>query len=103
VLTNIEREHSLALIEELCETMLRGSLCGLGGCMPFPVQSALKHFREDFHPDDRDKDAASGARHVRAVPTQERKPSPCWLKIPGWVKIPGWLKIKGTQDECIGR
>jgi len=23
-------------------------LCGLGGMAPFPVQSALKHFREDF-------------------------------------------------------
>jgi formate dehydrogenase iron-sulfur subunit len=28
--------------------MLNGSLCGLGGMTPFPVQSALKHFREDF-------------------------------------------------------
>jgi formate dehydrogenase iron-sulfur subunit len=67
VLANVERERSLALIEELCETMLQGSLCGLGGMTPFPVRSALKHFREDFHPDDLDKDvAASGARHVRA-------------------------------------
>ena len=37
-----------ALLEELCETMMHGSLCGLGGLTPFPVQSALKHFREDF-------------------------------------------------------
>jgi formate dehydrogenase iron-sulfur subunit len=36
------------LLEELCETMVQGSLCGLGGMAPFPVQSALKHFREDF-------------------------------------------------------
>jgi len=28
--------------------MLVGSLCGLGGMTPFPVQSAIKHFREDF-------------------------------------------------------
>jgi formate dehydrogenase iron-sulfur subunit len=35
-------------LEELCETMLQGSLCGLGGMTPFPVSSALKHFREDF-------------------------------------------------------
>jgi formate dehydrogenase iron-sulfur subunit len=32
----------------LCETMLQGSLCGLGGMTPFPVTSALKHFSEDF-------------------------------------------------------
>ncbi len=28
--------------------MLDGSLCALGGLTPFPVQSALKHFPEDF-------------------------------------------------------
>ena len=34
------REANLALLEELCDTMLDGSLCGLGGMTPFPVQSA---------------------------------------------------------------
>jgi formate dehydrogenase iron-sulfur subunit len=43
-----DREANVALLEELCETLLHGSLCGLGGMTPFPVQSALKHFREDF-------------------------------------------------------
>jgi formate dehydrogenase iron-sulfur subunit len=38
----------LALLDELCDTMFNGSLCGLGGMTPFPVRSALKHFREDF-------------------------------------------------------
>ncbi len=38
------------LLEDLCETMVQGSLCGLGGMAPFPVQSALKHFPEDFAP-----------------------------------------------------
>jgi formate dehydrogenase iron-sulfur subunit len=42
------READRALIEELCETMAEGSLCGLGGMTPFPVRSALRHFREDF-------------------------------------------------------
>ena len=28
--------------------MFNGSLCGLGGMTPFPVRSALKHFRKDF-------------------------------------------------------
>ena len=36
------------LVEELCDTMLNASLCGLGGMTPFPVQSAMKHFPEDF-------------------------------------------------------
>jgi formate dehydrogenase iron-sulfur subunit len=42
------REKNLALLEDLCETMLHGSLCALGGMTPFPVRSALKHFPEDF-------------------------------------------------------
>lgn len=48
VIANIDRERNLQLVEELCETMVHGSLCGLGGMAPFPVQSALKHFPEDF-------------------------------------------------------
>jgi len=41
-------DADLALLDELCDTMFNGSLCGLGGMTPFPVRSALKHFREDF-------------------------------------------------------
>jgi formate dehydrogenase iron-sulfur subunit len=48
VIANIDREQNLRLVEELCDTMVHGSLCGLGGMAPFPVQSALKHFPEDF-------------------------------------------------------
>jgi formate dehydrogenase iron-sulfur subunit len=43
-----DRDRQLVLVEELCDTMLHASLCGLGGMTPFPVQSALKHFPEDF-------------------------------------------------------
>ena len=49
VIANVDRTRNLQLVEELCETLLHGSLCGLGGMTPFPVQSALKHFPEDFH------------------------------------------------------
>jgi formate dehydrogenase iron-sulfur subunit len=48
IMKGVNREQNLNLLEELCETMLQGSLCGLGGMTPFPVQSALKHFPEDF-------------------------------------------------------
>ncbi len=42
------RDAQLALLAELCDTMVDGSLCGLGGMAPFPVRSAVKHFPEDF-------------------------------------------------------
>jgi formate dehydrogenase iron-sulfur subunit len=48
IIANVDRERNLQLVDELCETMLHGSLCGLGGMTPFPVQSAMKHFPEDF-------------------------------------------------------
>jgi formate dehydrogenase iron-sulfur subunit len=48
VLMGSNPELNLALLEELCDTMVSGSLCGLGGMAPYPVQSALKYFREDF-------------------------------------------------------
>ena len=41
-------DADLVLLEDLCNTMQHGSLCGLGGMTPFPVMSALKHFPEDF-------------------------------------------------------
>jgi formate dehydrogenase iron-sulfur subunit len=43
-----ELGRNLTLIEDLCETMLDGSLCALGGLTPYPVLSALAHFPDDF-------------------------------------------------------
>ncbi|HET6552693.1 MAG TPA: NADH-ubiquinone oxidoreductase-F iron-sulfur binding region domain-containing protein [Dyella sp.] len=43
-----QRERSEVLLRDLCQTMVAGSLCALGGMAPFPVLSALDHFPEDF-------------------------------------------------------
>ena len=43
-----DRERNIALLRDLGETMLAGSLCALGGMTPYPVLSALNHFPEDF-------------------------------------------------------
>ncbi|MFA5521568.1 MAG: NADH-ubiquinone oxidoreductase-F iron-sulfur binding region domain-containing protein [Castellaniella sp.] len=42
------RSREAALLEDLCETMMAGSLCALGGMTPYPVLSALRHFPQDF-------------------------------------------------------
>ncbi|MGH7073124.1 MAG: formate dehydrogenase beta subunit [Stellaceae bacterium] len=42
------RAENTALLTELCDTMKFGSLCALGGFVPYPVMSALTHFPEDF-------------------------------------------------------
>lgn len=41
-------EQNEQLLRDLCDTMIAGSLCALGGMAPFPVLSALEHFAEDF-------------------------------------------------------
>jgi formate dehydrogenase iron-sulfur subunit len=48
IIKNEARDANIAKLNDLCETLLHGSLCGLGGMTPFPVQSALKYFPEDF-------------------------------------------------------
>jgi len=42
------RQDEVRLLDDLCEVMRDGSLCALGGFTPYPVQSALKHWPEDF-------------------------------------------------------
>ena len=44
----VERDANLVLLEDLCETMTKGSLCAMGGLTPMPVRSAITHFPEDF-------------------------------------------------------
>jgi formate dehydrogenase iron-sulfur subunit len=39
---------NVEILRDLCDTMLRGSLCALGGMAPFPVLSVLNHFPEDL-------------------------------------------------------
>ncbi len=48
IVRNERREENAELLRDLCETMVSGSLCALGGMAPYPVQSALQHFPEDF-------------------------------------------------------
>jgi len=43
-----QHEQQVHLLRDLCDTMLGGSLCALGGMTPYPVLSALNHFPEDF-------------------------------------------------------
>lgn len=50
-----QREQQIHLLRDLCDTMMGGSLCAMGGMTPYPVLSALDHFPEDF---------GSGASHA---------------------------------------
>ena len=48
IIANENRTDNLRLLDDLCELMTDGSLCALGGLIPLPVQSAIRHFPEDF-------------------------------------------------------
>ncbi len=68
IIENHDRTQNLELLDDLCELLLDGSLCALGGLISYPVQSALRHFPEDF-----DKPSPSHATPA-AERTQERQP-----------------------------
>jgi formate dehydrogenase iron-sulfur subunit len=48
IIAGVDRAKNLAVVSDLCELMTDGSLCAMGGLTPLPVQSALRHFPEDF-------------------------------------------------------
>ncbi|MDD5297555.1 MAG: NADH-ubiquinone oxidoreductase-F iron-sulfur binding region domain-containing protein, partial [Rhodocyclaceae bacterium] len=48
IVSGEDRGRQVALLRDLCDTMLAGSLCAMGGMTPYPVLSALDHFPEDF-------------------------------------------------------
>jgi formate dehydrogenase iron-sulfur subunit len=48
IIAGTQRDKNLALVQDLCDLMTDGSLCAMGGLTPLPVQSAIRHFPEDF-------------------------------------------------------
>lgn len=42
------KAQQVHLLRDLCDTLLAGSLCAMGGMTPYPVLSALNHFPADF-------------------------------------------------------
>ena len=70
IIANHDRTKNLQVLDDLCELMLDGSLCALGGLTPYPVLSAVQHFPEDF-----DKPAAALPPAQMAPKGQE---TPSW-------------------------
>jgi formate dehydrogenase iron-sulfur subunit len=48
ILAGTNVDANLELLRDLCHTMKFGSLCALGGFIPYPVLSAMNFFPEDF-------------------------------------------------------
>lgn len=45
---NHNRADNMILLDDLCDTMIDGSLCAMGSMTPIPVRSAYTHFPQDF-------------------------------------------------------
>ena len=48
IATSTNKEQQVHLLRDLCDTMLHGSLCAMGGMTPYPVLSAINHYPADF-------------------------------------------------------
>ena len=42
------KEGDIEQLEQLCETVQKGSLCGLGRTAPNPVLSTIRYFRDEY-------------------------------------------------------
>ncbi len=58
ITANNNRHEQVILLRDLCDTMVNGSLCAMGGMTPFPVLSALNHYPRDFGITQPDREAA---------------------------------------------
>ena len=58
IVLNHNRPQQVRLLRDLCDTMLAGSLCAMGGMTPYPVISALDHYPQDFGIVEDDQQAA---------------------------------------------
>jgi formate dehydrogenase iron-sulfur subunit len=67
IIAGQDRAAQVELLRDLCDTMLNGSMCAMGGMTPYPVLSALNHFSQDFGLEisaSSKKDAATGGHHA---------------------------------------
>lgn len=48
VIAGRDVRRNLELVDDLCTTMTKGSLCAMGGLTPMPVRSAIARFPDDF-------------------------------------------------------
>lgn len=55
IINDQNKIQNVDLLNDLCDTMIEGSLCAMGGMTPFPVKSALHYFPKDFNIKDKQK------------------------------------------------
>lgn len=100
------KPEDIETLENLCETIKKGSLCGLGQTAPNPVESTLRYFRHEYEDHIYNKTCeAASCKALMHFEIQEDKCIGCHLCakncptqcISGEIKQPH----KIDQDKCI--
>lgn len=68
-------EEHVAMLEELCDLLSWGALCGLGTSAANPVLSTIKYFRDEYDAHIRDKKCPAGV--CKALITYSIDPEAC--------------------------
>ncbi len=98
--------EDLERLEELCQSIKEGSLCGLGQTAPNPVLSTLRYFRDEYIAHVRDKKCPAGVckalSHYEIMEDKCRGCSLCSKECPvgaisGEIKKPFHI----DPDKCI--
>jgi NADH-quinone oxidoreductase subunit F len=83
-------EEHVAMLEELCDLLTWGALCGLGTSAANPVLSTIKYFRDEYDAHIRDKKCPAGV--CKALITYSIDPEAC---------TGCGLCVKKCPQECI--
>jgi len=83
-------EEHVAMLEELCDLLTWGALCGLGTSAPNPVLSTINYFRDEYDAHIRDKKCPAGV--CKALITYTIDPEACTGCL---------LCAKKCPQECI--
>lgn len=100
------RPGDIELLEELCDGIRSGALCGLGQTAPNPVLTTIRYFRDEYEAHINEKRCPAGEcaalRHYRIDPEKCRGCSLCAKKCPvsaisGTVRQPHTI----NEEQCI--
>jgi NADH-quinone oxidoreductase subunit F len=80
------RDGDIETLEMLCKEIKSTSLCGLGQGAPNPVESTLKHFREEYEAHIYEKRCPAGV-------CQDLVRAPCVNECPAGVDSPAYLAL----------
>ena len=94
-------EEHVALLEELCDLLTWGALCGLGTSAANPVLSTIKYFRDEYDAHIRDRKCPAGV--CKALITYAIDPEACTGCRPVRQELPAGMHHGRAQGSPCDR